>query len=212
MTSRTNQRARTRTALVGAAIELLREGRPPSIPDAAERALVSVATAYRYFSSAEDLWREASQAASEIEPLLDDADAKMVAAGDDPMARLEITVREVGWRMLEDQLPFRQLAKSALEQWFSQVNVAPSERLPVREGRRNRQSRRVVEPLDGTLAPEDLRRLESALGIVIGTDSMLALIDGVGLDVDEAKGVMLDAARWMLAGALSELGPRPDGG
>lgn len=181
------------------------------MPEAAERALVSNATAYRYFSSAEELWREASQAASDIEPLLEDSDAKMVAAGDDPMARLEIAVRDVGWRMLDDQLPFRQLARSALERWFSQLDLPASDRTPVREGRRNRQSRRVVEPLDGRLAPDDVRRIEAALGIVLGTDSMLALVDGVGLDVDDAKGVMLDAARWMLAGALLELGGPDDG-
>ena len=36
---------------------------------------------------------------------------------------------------------------------------------------------------------------------------MLALTDGVGLDVDEAKAAMLDAARWLLTGALAELDP-----
>ena len=46
-----------------------------------------------------------------------------------------------------------------------------------------------------------------ALGLVVGTDTMLALTDGVGLDVPEAKAAMLDAARWMLAGALAEVAP-----
>lgn len=205
MGHRTNQRMRTRTALLQAAVELLREGRPPSMPEAAERALVSNATAYRYFSSAEELWSEASHVALEMGPVLMDVDEQMVAAGDDPMARLEIAVREVGWRMLDDQLPFRQLAKASLERWFNQLDVPPSERTPVREGRRNALSRRAVEPLDGSVAPEELRRLQAALGIVLGIDSMLALIDGVGLDPEEAKGVLLDAARWMLAGAIAEL-------
>lgn len=207
MAPRTNQRSRTRTALVDAATELLREGRPPSMPDAAERALVSNATAYRYFSSAEELWQEASQVAAGIGPLLDEATERMADAGDDPQARLETAVRHVGWRMLEDQLPFRQLAKAALDRWFEQAGLPPEERMPVREGRRNRQSREVLEPLADRLAPEDLHRLRSALGIVLGTDCMLALTDGVGLDVDEAKGVMVDAARWLLAGALAELEP-----
>lgn len=207
--TRTNQRARTRTALVQAATELLREGRAPSVPEAAERARVSNATAYRYFSSAEALWQEASQVAAGIGSLLDGASERMEEAGDDPHARLEVAVRHVGWRMLDDQLPFRQLAKAALERWFEQTGLPPADRVPVREGRRNRQSREVLEPLADRLSPEDFRRLQAALGIVLGTDSMLALVDGVGLEVEEAKAVMLDAARWLLAGALAELAPDP---
>ena len=128
-------------------------------------------------------------------------------AGDDPQARLEAVVRTIGWWMLENELPFRRLAKSALERWFDQAGTPDSERVPVREGRRNRQSRLVVEPLVGRLDDHDVERLQAALGIILGTDSMLALRDGVGLDVDEAKVVMVDAARWMMAGALAELDP-----
>jgi hypothetical protein len=58
--TRSNQKTRTRAALLQAATDLFREGRSPSMPEAADRALVSVATAYRYFSSAEDLWWEAT--------------------------------------------------------------------------------------------------------------------------------------------------------
>src|ERR1700689_4225275 len=60
--TRSNQKTRTRAALLQAATDLFREGRSPSMPEAADRALVSVATAYRYFSSAEDLWWEATLA------------------------------------------------------------------------------------------------------------------------------------------------------
>jgi AcrR family transcriptional regulator len=50
-----NQKTRTRAAVLGAAVELLGQGAAPSVPAAAARALVSPATAYRYFPSAEDL-------------------------------------------------------------------------------------------------------------------------------------------------------------
>lgn len=33
--------------------------------------------------------------------------------------------------------------------------------------------------------------------------SLLALTDGVGLEADEAKQTMLDAARWLLTGAIA---------
>jgi hypothetical protein len=108
---------------------------------------------------------------------------------------------------LDDQVPYRRLAKAALEQWFSLVESPASEPTPVREGRRNREIALVVNPLRGTLSDDDVDRLARALGLVVGTDAMLALTDGVGLDVPDAKDTLLDAARWMLTGALAELQP-----
>jgi AcrR family transcriptional regulator len=208
-TIRVNQRTRTRMALIRAAAELLREGRPPSMPEAAERALVSLATAYRYFPSADELWQEAAMAEAQFGPLLQDTDAAVDEAGQDPHARLEAAVRCMGWRMLDDQAPHRLMAKTALDRWFAQADTAPEDQVPIREGRRNRASRKVLEPLTHRLEDDDLDRLTAALGIVLGTDSMLALVDGVGLSTDEAKTVMLDAARWLLAGALAELNGTP---
>lgn len=193
-----------------AAVELLREGRPPSMPEAAERALVSVATAYRYFTSAEELWVEASAEAVQFEPARLEADRLIDAAGDDVPARLEAWIRSVGFAMLEDQAPYRQMARAALERWFAQLEVPVDQRTPVREGRRGHYTSRVVEPLRDRLSGDDVDRLVAALGVVVGTDGMLALTDGVGLDDERARAVWLDAARWMLAGALAELDP-PDG-
>lgn len=202
---RTNQRSRTRQALVDAAVDLACDGRPPSMSEAAERAMVSTATAYRYFGSADELWLEASLAVADFGPMLDAAETLVEEAGDDPQARLEAAVRAIGWPMFDDQVPFRLIAKGALDHWFAQADAAPEDRVPVREGRRNRQSRQVVEPLVGRIPADDLDRLVAALGIVLGTDSMLALTDGVGLSAEEAKPVLVDAARWLLAGALAEL-------
>ena len=206
MSIRSNQRTRTREALIQAAVELVREGCAPSMPEAAARALVSNATAYRYFGSADELWQEASMFAAEFGPMLEDAEGLMDQAGDDPRARLEAAVRSIGWRMLDDQAPFRLVAKTALERWFAQSDAPPEDRVPVREGRRNRPCQKVVEPLVGKLDDRDLDRVAAALGTVLGTDSMLALTDGVGLNAEDAKPVMLDAARWLLAGALAEVG------
>ena len=205
---RANQKARTRAALLQAATELVREGKAPSIPEAADRALISVATAYRYFATAEDLWFEASVAAAEFEPVQAETDARVGAAGDDPVDRLDALLRSVGFRMLDDQAPYRRLAKSALDQWFSQAETPSDEPMPVREGRRNHQIALVVEPLRGRLSDADVERLAHALGVIVGTDAMLALTDGVGLDVADAKSALLDAGRWLVAGALAEL--RPD--
>jgi len=55
---RANQKRRTRQALIDATLALRDEGRNPTFAEAAERALVSRATAYRYFSSIEALISE----------------------------------------------------------------------------------------------------------------------------------------------------------
>ena len=173
------------------------------MPEAADRALISVATAYRYFASAEDLWWEGSAAAIN-EPAITATDNLIEAVGSDPEARLEALIRLVNFPMLDDQVPYRRLAKAALEQWFSQADTPEGGRAPVREGRRNGRIAKVVEPLRGHLPKKDVDRIAHALGVVVGTDVMLALTDGVGLDAREAKKAMLDAGRWLLSGALAE--------
>ena len=46
---RTNQKARTKRAIIDACVELIRERQPVTMPGVAKRAMVSEATAYRYF-------------------------------------------------------------------------------------------------------------------------------------------------------------------
>ena len=82
--------------------------------------------------------------------------------------------------MLDDQVPYRRIAKSALEQWFRQADVADSERVPIRQGRRNELIKKVVAPLRDEMAKKDVDRIVYALGLVVGTDAMIALTDAVG--------------------------------
>src|SRR6516165_3280011 len=158
---RTNQKARTRTALLTAASELVREGRPASIPEAADRALVSVATAYRYFSSAEELWWEASKSIA-FEGGMAEAHRRIDEAGNEPQARVEALIRSTGFRTLDDQVPYRQMAKAALDQWFRQIDVGEGERVPIREGRRNEGIRSAIAPLRAELRQSDVDRIAHA--------------------------------------------------
>ena len=59
-TGRPNQRSRTRKDLLRAAARLMKQGQNPSLEEIAAEALVSRATAYRYFPSVEALLVEAS--------------------------------------------------------------------------------------------------------------------------------------------------------
>lgn len=175
------------------------------MPDAAERALVSIATAYRYFPSAEELWWEAANEA--LGGIAPEVARKVDEAGDDPHARLDALLRSVGFRMLDDQVPYRRSSQSSLEHWFRQLDAPVNQRVPVREGRRNEQIANALAPLRDQLSKKDFDRVSRALGLVVGTEAMISLIDAVGLDVPTAKKTLLDAGRWMLAGALAELDP-----
>ena len=58
-TGRIKQKLRTRKALVSAAWDLLRKGQQPTIEEVADKAMISRATAYRYFPNRERLLIEA---------------------------------------------------------------------------------------------------------------------------------------------------------
>ena len=196
---RTKQKARTRRALIAAAIELIREGKPPSMPDAADRALMSSATAYRYFPNAQELRKSASFEIVKV------WDAEQIdAAGPDPRARLDAVVRGLGWHMLDDELPYRNLARASLERWYEQSALPLDERVPLREGRRMAYNSKVVEPLRADLPDASVDQLVNALALVWGTEALVVLRDVCRLEVEDAKGTMLSAARWMLAGFLAD--------
>ena len=85
MTERPNQKRRTRRALLDAAADLLREGQSPTLEEIAERALVSRATAYRYFPNVDNLLVEAA-----LDVVSPQADALFVGhTSQDPVARLD---------------------------------------------------------------------------------------------------------------------------
>lgn len=206
---RFNQKARTREAILSAAIDILREGREPTVPEAAERARVSPATAYRYFNSADDLQEEASAELLSFVTSSDEFGPAIEAAGDDVHARLETLVRTLGWRMLTDQAPFRQQAKAGHERWFAHQQVN-DEAIEVRAGRRTRFIRLALAPLQNHMADPDIERLVAALVVGFGTEAATSLTDVARLDPDASLEVMVVTCRWILDGALRDAGLRQD--
>src|SRR5215472_16341700 len=95
MSSRVNQKARTRRAFVAATRELIRAGGEVTMPAVAKSALVSEATAYRYFPDLASLLREALAG---VWPNPETALAP-VAGSDDPVERVacatEVLLRHV---------------------------------------------------------------------------------------------------------------------
>src|SRR2546423_3017110 len=86
-TGRRQQKARTRTALVTAARELLARGETPTVEDAAGHAAISRTTAYRYFPNQRALLLAAHPEVQQGSLLPEDAP-------DDPVARLDLAMTE----------------------------------------------------------------------------------------------------------------------
>ena len=200
---RVNQKARTRAAILDAAIDILREGRQPTVPEAADRARVSPATAYRYFTSAEDLQDEAAAELLSFVSTSDEVGPAIEAAGDDVHARLEALVRTLGWRMLTDQAPFRQQAKAGHERWFAH-QLAGGGPVEVRVGRRRQFIRQVLAPIEDRLSAAEHERLLAALAVGFGTEAATSLTDVARLAPEPALDVMVATCRWILDGALAE--------
>jgi AcrR family transcriptional regulator len=203
---RSNQKARTRKAILDAAVELLRDGHLATVPEAAERAQVSVATAYRYFPSGEILAEEASYQAIDFDSYVKEVFAALDAAGDDVHARVEAFARTIGSMMLNNQAPFRLAARLGSDTWFAQQRMAPEDRGPVRMGRRIAQTRQALVPLEGKITDERMEQLVAAFSMAVGSEAMISLIDVAQLDPEAALEVMITTCRWILDGALRDAG------
>ena len=66
LNGRTNQKRRTRDALVAAARSIVAEGRTPTVEEVAESASISRTTAYRYFPNQRALLAAASATSSTV--------------------------------------------------------------------------------------------------------------------------------------------------
>jgi len=193
---RTNQKHRTRRAIIEAAAELLRENRTPSVAEAAERALVSRATAYRYFPSQQSLLTEVQ--ADATQPSIE---ALLANAGDDIETRVVTITRELARMVLADEALFRNQVRATQDAWFARQGDAS---IPVREGRRLAWIDKALEPAKGKFARRELARLRTGLAVVIGVDAVLALRYVCGLSPDAT----VDALVWTATSLVRQAGPR----
>lgn len=192
---RTNQKRRTRQALLDAGTRLLAQGRSPSLAEVAEEALVSRTTAYRYFPSIEALLSEAFFE-QEI-PTAEQLFGEPLEGPVERVLRVEETLNEI---LFANEVSTRLVARNTIDAWLAS---APDHR-PVRPGRRLRLLDAALEPLAAELEPTRLRRLRDALALTIGTEAVLATRDVCGLDVDEARDVTRWASEALVRQALLE--------
>jgi AcrR family transcriptional regulator len=188
-----NQRNRTRAAIIEAATALLREGKPPTVAEAAERALVSRATAYRYFPTQESLLLDVANVEILVKPV-----EELIAsfATDDPAQRLTALARTFTQAILSDEALIRTGIRVYMDTWLA--NQHDGSHIPVRARRRMRYIDEALRPLGERLGEPGRNRLRSALAVILGTEAVIAMKDSAGLD----DGQEITATLQWAAGAL----------
>lgn len=200
-TGRWQQRRRTRKDLLEAAGRLLKHGNKPTLEDVADEALVSRATAYRYFPSVEALLVEASLDVAVPDPR-ELFDGK---ATDDPVARLDRVDAALHHMIAENEIALRLMLANALEQ---RAKGGGSAALPVRQDRRTPLIEAALAPARERFKPSDLEALTAALALVIGTEAMVVFRDVLQLDDDKARKVRRWAIRALVDAAKRDRAPR----
>jgi AcrR family transcriptional regulator len=189
-TGRTNQKARTREALIDATRELLAQGLVPTMERAAAAASVSRTTAYRYFPTLRELLAAAYPHIEQRSLLGKDAPR-------DPAARLAIVAENHTRRILENEAAMRAVLRLSLQ------GVRPPE-LPMHRGLRIAWIEDALAPLRGQMAEDELRRLVHGVGATLGIEAFVWLTDIAGLPREQAAATIRYNALGLLRAATAD--------
>lgn len=191
---RANQKQRTRTAILVAARELIRGSAEVTMPAVARAALVSEATAYRYFPDLVSLLREAldgtwPSAAEALTP---------VEHIDDPVERIAFATERLLQHVQAHQGAVRAMIASSI--------VRPDS-AAIRPGYRFGLIDHALAPLGATLGwrhPEALQQLKQDLALVVSAEALFTLTDLCGLSPQEAIASAVHTARTITAAAAAD--------
>jgi AcrR family transcriptional regulator len=196
---RANQKARTRQAILDAALEFLDGGTMPTVVDAAERAKVSRATAYRYFPTQPSL----VQALVDLNPTMREVTAAVDGLdSDDPAERLQTLLDAYNSRVVADEPWMRAILRTILDAWLKSGNGGPGQSF-VRVPTRLRWIEEVLAPATD-LDDDARRRAAAAIALTMGLEPIIVLKDVCGLDDEEALATLSWAADALLRAALDE--------
>ena len=191
---RVNQKLRTRTAIVQAAAELSRTGREVTMPEIAKTALVSEATAYRYFPDLASLLREAI--AGQL-PTPAEALAK-VAGSTDPVERVAAAT---------DFLLRHVLARQGVVRAMIAATVTRPAEAEARPNLRFGLIDHALAPLAETLDPAGLAALEQlhrGLAVVVSAEALFNLTDLYRLDPESAIAAVVATATTLTRAFVQE--------
>ena len=195
-------KAATFRLLLDAAMDIIRlSGHIPSVAEAAVRAQISRATAYRYFPSRSALITAVIE--SSLGPV-------RTLASDNPSGRERVRELfvETFPRFKEFEPQLRAAAQLSLEHWgLERAGLLEEE--PFRRGHRVRILAHAIEPLRPLLRPAMRDRLHRALSVVYGIESYVILKDIWGLPDREVERIALWMADALIDAALRESEPAP---
>jgi AcrR family transcriptional regulator len=190
-TGRTNQKRRTRAALISATRELLAAGESPTVEQAADRAAVSRTTAYRYFTNQREL----------IVAVYPQLEAPSLLDGDtsgDPLARLDVALEHLTGQLLTYEHELRAQLRLSLEAGHDAAD------LPLRQGRAIAWFEDALAPARDRLTAQEIHRLALAIRSACGIEALVWLTDVGGLSRDAAVELMRDSAHTLAAAALAQ--------
>lgn len=191
---RARQRSRTRKDLLQAASRLMKQGRTPSLEDVAEEAMVSRATAYRYFTNVDALLVEASIDVAVPET----AEVFRNVASRDPVVRLQHVETALHDMIVENEAALRTMLAFTIQHGLS---GAPGEAMPRRQNRRTPLIEAALEPARSDFNPAALKLLTRALGLIMGTEAVVVTKDVLQLDDADARKVKQWAIRALVSAA-----------
>jgi AcrR family transcriptional regulator len=194
---RPNQKARTRKDLLQAASRLMKQGRAPTLEEVAEEALVSRATAYRYFPSAEALLVEASVDVAVPGP----EEMFRGETSTDPVARLQRVETTLYDMILANEPLLRAMLAHSIQQG---MRADEDGKVPRRQNRRIPLIDAALAPARDEFKPGALKTLMKALALIMGPESSIVVKDVLQLDDADARKVK----RWAIR-ALVEAARRP---
>ena len=183
-TGRANQKLRTRNAIVAAAVELMRTGADITMLEVARVALVSEATAYRYFPDLASLLREAmaGQMPTPAEAL------KAVADSSDPVER----VAAAADHLLRHVHGYQGATRAMIAATITRPATAGT-----RPGLRFGLIDYALAPVEhtvGAVDPAALAQLKRDLAVVISAEALFCLTDLCHLPAEDAIASVVQTA------------------
>jgi AcrR family transcriptional regulator len=184
-----NQKARTRAAIVQAVHDLARSGAEITMPSVAEAAMVSEATAYRYFPDLVTLLLEADQStwpdpAQALAPVADSAE---------PAERIGFAAR----LLLDGVLANESAVRAMIAGSITRPEIAAR-----RPGHRFGLIDAALAPAAHRLDPATLTQLRRGLTVVVSADALFTLTDLCELSRPDAVDSVVRTARALTEAAF----------
>jgi AcrR family transcriptional regulator len=192
---RTNQKARTERAIVDACVQLIRQREPVTMPEVAKAAMVSEATAYRYFP---DLTSLLATALAADWPAPAEALAP-VAASTDPVERVAFATRFLLCGVAERQAVVRSMISATITH-----PALGTARPGIRFGLIECALAPFIDLIEAA-NPDLLVQLRLDLAVVVSAEALFSLTDLCGLSIEDAIDSAEKTAKTLTFAAFQEI-------